>query len=113
MILAIDFDGTIVETAEYPAFGELREGAKEYINRLYDDGHEIIIWTCRTERNSKKMMYAFLVKNGINFHAVNRNSSSIKFDTYPKIYADVYIDDRQIGGLPSWENIYTLIKTIL
>ena len=45
MIIAIDFDGTIVEN-KYPKIGTLRKGAKAVINRLYDSGHFIIIYTC-------------------------------------------------------------------
>ena len=47
MVLAIDFDGCIVEET-YPEIGELRKDAKKIINQLVQDGHYIIIWTCRT-----------------------------------------------------------------
>ena len=46
MILAIDFDGTIVMD-KYPEIGEMIEGAKTAINQLHADGYEIIIWSCR------------------------------------------------------------------
>ncbi len=51
------------------------------------------------------------VKSGLKFHAVNNNFEGEEFDnTYSrKIFADIYIDDRNILGIPEWEKIYKII----
>ena len=96
MIFAIDFDGTIVDH-EYSNIGTIKPKAKEVINELNKNGHKIIIWTCRYLQKDLKAMTDFLCNNGIKFHAVNCNvPGSIDFCPEPKIYADYYIDDRDI-----------------
>lgn len=95
MIFAIDFDGTIVEH-KYPYIGELKDNAKNVINRLYFDGHKIIIWTCRYLKQDLEEMFLFLKSENINFHAINTNVLTIDFKPHPKIYADIYIDDRNL-----------------
>lgn len=110
MILAIDFDNTIVKE-EYPSIGPLLENAKQVINQLYDDGHYIIIWTCRSE-DAELNAEMFLLDNGINFHKINahnpHNIHRYGNDTR-KISAHMYIDDRNIGGLPTWKEIYDIV----
>lgn len=111
LILAIDFDGTVTEEA-FPAIGKLRPGAKMWINQLYADGHYIIIWTCR---NGKRRLEAehFLVESGINFHKINDHAPRVLLrygDDTRKVFADLYIDDRNFGGLPHWREIYKGIK---
>ena len=111
MIIAIDFDGTIVRDM-YPAIGKLRPDAVKCINKLYDDGHYIIIWTCREGIR----LYAatrFLDMMGVKYHKVNGDEPGNleKFGSAGrKVYADVYIDDRQPGGLPPWQEIYERIS---
>lgn len=112
MIIAIDFDGTIVENA-FPEIGALRKNAKEVINRLYKEGHDIIVNTCRSGRDETGAII-FLVKSGIPFHCVNRNLektiAEYNIDSR-KISADVYIDDRNLQGVPDdWEEIYKLLQ---
>lgn len=110
-VLAIDFDDTIAVQG-YPECGKLIKGAKKVINKLYDEGHHIIIWTCRMEEPAAKAI-EFLKKNGIKYHTFNDHAAYIKEhygnDTR-KIFADVYIDDKQLGGLPSWDKIYKILK---
>jgi hydroxymethylpyrimidine pyrophosphatase-like HAD family hydrolase len=106
-IIAIDFDGTIVED-KYPEIGDLKQGAKEYINKLKQDGFWVIIWTCRT---GEKLIEAitFLANQGIMFDLVNRNLQS-NIEKYGgdtrKIYADFYIDDKNLFHYDSWEQTY-------
>ena len=47
LVIAIDFDGTIVEEG-YPNIGAMRKGAYKYIRKLVNEGHFIIINTCRS-----------------------------------------------------------------
>lgn len=93
LVLAIDFDGTIVEH-KMPAIGALKPYADLVINRLYDKGHTIIIWTCRQLPEHINPMIAFLKEKGIKYHYINENSPIVTYGCYPKIYADLYIDDR-------------------
>lgn len=118
LTLAVDFDETIASTGDrFPEIVGLREGAREYLNRLHGDGHYIIIWTCR-HGDHQHQAEKFLYENGIRYHAVNRHSpmNVLAFgnDTR-KIGADVYIDDKNILGIPSWRDIYRLVtcKAIL
>jgi hypothetical protein len=101
MIIAIDFDGTIAEL-NYPECGALKLHAKDVINRLYDRGHEIIIWTCRWDE-PLGLCKTFLHEHGIKYHKINEHVERL-IEMYGndtrKISADIYIDDRQLGGLP-------------
>ena len=110
MILAIDFDDTIVKE-EYPKIGPLRIGAKKYINKLFDDGHYIIIWTCRSD-DAELEAEIFLLENKIRFHKVNAHNP-VNIHRYGndtrKISAHLYIDDKNISGLPTWEEIYNIV----
>lgn len=101
MIIAIDFDGTIVEN-KWPHIGTLKQGAKEVINNLYDNFNiDIIIWTCRGDKELEKALN-FLKEMGIHYTCANRNVSmieryySFEKEQSPKIFADFYIDDKCI-----------------
>lgn len=116
VILAVDFDGTIC-TLSYPEIGRERIGAKETINQLYDEGYFIVINTCRSDDGKDKAAQIakdFLKLRGIKYHAFNENLPHlIEFygcDTR-KISADVYIDDKCLFEIPSWEQKYNLIKS--
>lgn len=109
LIIAIDFDGTIVEDA-YPAIGKPMIFALDTIKRLQNDGHRLILWTYR---NGKKLQEAvdFCTQQGIEFYAVNKNYPEEEFDgkISRKIHADLFIDDRNVGGFIGWTEIYKLI----
>ncbi|MDD2798748.1 MAG: hypothetical protein PHV20_09175 [Bacteroidales bacterium] len=112
MIIAIDFDGTIVEH-EYPKIGKLIPFAFDSLKLLRKDGHQLILWTIR-EGKLLDDAIDFCKKNGVEFDAVNDNLSK-KYDgeiyDTRKINADLFIDDRNLGGLPDWGVIYQLIKS--
>ena len=106
LIIAIDFDGTIVEDA-YPKIGKPLMFAIETIKTLQSKGHRLILWTYR---NGKKLQEAvdFCEKKGITFYAINKNYPEEDFDekSSRKIYADVFVDDRNVGGFIGWTEIY-------
>lgn len=111
LTLAVDFDGTLVEEGFHPEIGPIRKNAKEVINKLHEDGHYIIIWTCRTLDVDK--VAEFLNQHQIKFHAINEeHPETMEKWGYSsrKIGASYYIDDRGIGGLPSWNKIYKIIN---
>jgi len=105
-MIAIDFDGTIADDA-YPGIGDMMPGAGEVINRLYDSGYIIVIWTCR-EGELQKQAEKWLFDHGIKYHYFNANipgqTTKYGYDSR-KIGADVFIDDRNIGGFPGWSAV--------
>lgn len=112
LILSIDFDGTIAELS-WPEPGALRKDADTYINLLYNEGHIIIINTCRSGKY-EGLAEDFLKQNCIKYHYINSNYPKLirkyKQDCR-KISADIYIDDKCLMGLPNtWEEIYNLIQ---
>lgn len=110
MIIAVDFDGTIVKH-KYPAIGKEIPFAIKTLKLMQEKGHQIILWTYRSGKELEDAIQ-FCEKRGLTFHAVNNNFEDEEFDnSYSrKIYADVYIDDRNLLGIPEWEKIYDLIK---
>ena len=98
LIIAIDFDGTIV-THEYPRIGKLAPYAKEVINKLVDKGHDVFLWTMRQDRGKEMTLSdaaMFLEDEGIK---INRfNISPAKFSSSPKQFAHIYIDDAALGA---------------
>ena len=109
LIIAVDFDGTIVEDA-YPKVGEPIIFAFDTLKRLQSEGHRLILWTYR---NGKKLdeAVAFCKKNDIEFYAVNKNFPEEEYEEKysRKIHADLFIDDRNVGGFLGWTAIYKLI----
>lgn len=109
MKIAVDFDGTIVEDA-YPEIGKPRPFAIKTLQMLARK-HRLILWTCR-EGKELEAAVTFCQKNGIDLYAVNRNYPEEDDNNYysRKIDADIYIDDRGIGKMPSWGEIYHAIE---
>lgn len=111
MIIAVDFDGTIVEH-RYPAIGQEIPFAIDTLRKLAEEQHRIILWTVR---NGKLLEEAveFCRERGLEFYAVNRNYPEENEKSSPrysrKIQADLWIDDRNLGGLPEWGTIYEMI----
>jgi len=110
LIIAVDFDGTIVEDA-YPSIGQTKMFAFETLKELEKDGHRLILWTYRNGRRLDEAV-EFCKKNGIEFYAVNKNYPEEEFEgkVSRKINANIFIDDRNIGGMLSWGEIYRQIK---
>jgi hypothetical protein len=110
MKIAVDFDGTIVEH-RYPKIGKVMPFAFGTLIELQKLGHHIILWTYRAGKELDDAV-AFCKDNGLEFYAVNKNYPDEIFDDSisRKIYADVYIDDRNFGGFPGWSLIWKLLK---
>lgn len=110
MTIAVDFDGTIVEH-RYPAIGKERPFATATLRRLADEGHRLILWSVR-EGQLLDEAVEWCQERGITFYAVNRDfeeEDGTGRDFSRKIKADMFIDDRNVGGLPDWGTIYALI----
>ena len=111
MIIAVDFDGTIVEH-KYPSIGKEIPFAIETLKKLQKDNHKLILWTVR-EDNLLEEAISFCRERGLEFYAVNSNYPEEK-DSHNhfsrKLKADLFIDDRNLGGLPDWGVIYRMIN---
>ena len=105
MIIAVDFDGTIVEH-KYPKIGKPLPFAFETLKMLIDAGHRLILWTVREGKELEEAV-EFCRKNGVEFYAVNSNypDKEVSGSQPRKIVADIYIDDRNFGGFPGWGEI--------
>ena len=114
MVIAVDFDGTIVEH-KYPAIGEEKPFACEVLRMLIAERHRLILWTVR-EGKLLDDAIQWCKKRGVEFWAVNSDSSDMFKEAKDrnlscKLNADVFIDDCGIAGLPAWNTIYKIIHT--
>ncbi|MBO7240465.1 MAG: hypothetical protein J6V23_08295 [Bacteroidaceae bacterium] len=111
MIIAVDFDGTIVEH-KYPGIGEELPFAVSTLRMLADQQHRLILWTVRRGRLLEEAV-EWCRKRGLEFYAVNKNFPEEILDNndcFGKINADIFIDDRNLGGIPDWGVIYKMIS---
>ena len=110
MTIAVDFDGTIVEH-KYPEIGKEKPFAIQTLRTLQREGNRIILFTSR-EGELLDDAVAFCHERGLDFFAVNSNQPADAL--FPrqtsKVIADVYIDDKNLGGLPDWPDIYEMIN---
>ena len=111
MIIAVDFDGTIVEH-RYPAIGPELPFAIDTLKYLCAQRHKLILWTVR-EGELLDEAVAYCRRRGLEFYAVNKNYPEEKptHEGYSrKLQADLFIDDRNLGGLPDWGEIYCMLS---
>ncbi|WP_313382282.1 BT0820 family HAD-type phosphatase [Proteiniphilum saccharofermentans] len=112
MIIAIDFDGTIVEHA-YPEIGKPIPFAIDTLQQIQKDGHKLILWTVRRGRLLQEAI-DYCAERGLYFYAENENYRGETKDkgeeVSRKLSADLFIDDRNLGGLPDWGVIYNAVK---
>lgn len=103
-VIAVDFDG-VINMAEYPNVQE--EPNADAYNTLTDaraHGCQIILYTCR---EGKALLDAInhCLRWGYPISRVNDNTPP-NIEKYGgnsrKVFADIYIDERQVGGLPDW-----------
>lgn len=112
MLIAVDFDGTIVEH-RYPEIGPEIPFATETLKMLIRDQHNLILWTVR-EGQLLEEAIEWCRKRGIEFYAINKDYPEEEKENNNhfsrKLKVDVWIDDRNIGGLPDWGTIYRMIS---
>lgn len=106
MTIAIDFDGTIVHDS-YPKIGEEMFGAVAAIKRMKEAGHYLILWTCRYGQDLTDAIN-WLHERGVYFDRINA-AHPVNIEIYGndtrKVSADVYVDDRMVGGFPGWATV--------
>ena len=112
MIIAVDFDGTIVEH-KYPAIGREIPFATETLKMLMKQNHKLIMWSVR-EGKLLDDAVKWCKDRGVEFYAVNKDYPEETLDNNNhfsrKLKADLFIDDRNLGGLPDWGQIYRMIQ---
>jgi hypothetical protein len=104
-IVAIDFDGTLVEN-NFPEIGLANVEIVEYVKYLKHTGHKVILWTCRCDTSERPYLseaVKFCIDElDLEFDEVNKNLKEVrdifKQDTR-KVYADIYIDDKGVDLL--------------
>ena len=109
--MAVDLDGTIVEH-KYPEIGKEMLFAFDTLLALQKQKHLLILWTFRKGKELDEAV-EFCRRRGLEYYAVNASYTEEEFDeefSSRKIEADIFIDDRNIGGLPSWGEIYQMIN---
>lgn len=110
MVIAIDFDGTIVQH-KYPEIGDEIPFAIETLKRLQKHGHKLILWSVR-EGELLDAAVEYCRKRDLEFYAVNKNypEEEIGHKNYSrKLQADMFIDDRNLGGMIDWGVIYKVV----
>lgn len=111
MTIAVDFDGTIVRH-RYPAIGEEIPFATQTLKKLIEERHQLILWSVR-EGQLLDEAVEWCRKRGVEFYAVNRDypEEDIQLNEHfsRKLKVDLFIDDRNVGGLPDWGTIYQMI----
>ena len=112
MTIAVDFDGTIVRH-RYPKIGDEIPFATETLRLLLRDRHRLILWTVREGKLLDEAI-VWCRARGVEFYAVNRDvpeEDATGSGFSRKIKADLFIDDRNFGGLPDWGTIYHRIQS--
>ena len=111
MTIAVDFDGTIV-TDEYPKICEELPFATETLKLLIKEHHKLILWTVR-EGALLDEAVNWCRERGVEFYAINKDYPEERQEWNNhfsrKLKVDMWIDDRNIGGLPDWGLIYQMI----
>ena len=118
MIIAVDFDGTCV-THEFPNIGR-DIGAVPILQALVASGHQLILWTMRSDKEYVEVSAAQLFsgistgedsgvgtyltqavqwfkENDIELWGINENPDQKSWTASPKAFANFYIDDAALG----------------
>lgn len=115
MNIAVDFDGTIVDH-QYPKIGPERPFATETLRMLIQERHNLILWTVREGKLLDEAI-EWCRKRGVEFYAINKNfpeeNAGGGKQVARKLTVDLWIDDRNIGGLPDWGTIYQMVHNHL
>lgn len=111
MTIAIDFDGTVVEH-RYPSIGEEIPFATETLRMLIQEQHKLILWTVREGKLLDEAV-EWCRERGVEFYAINRDYPEETLENNNhfsrKLKVDLWIDDRNLGGLPDWGTIYHMV----
>lgn len=90
MLIGIDFDGTLVN-GDQPI-----KGAREALNRLREQGHKIMIYSC----NNKSWIERVMLKNDMRYDYIFEGTKPV---------CHLYIDDRNIKFDGNWVETLAVI----
>lgn len=96
-IIAIDFDGTLVED-KFPSIGDINTETWNKAIEAKENGAKLILWTCRNNEALDSAV-EFCAKNGLEFDAVNTNlpeTQALYGGDTRKVFADEYWDDKGV-----------------
>ena len=103
MVIAVDFDGTLVKDA-FPGIGAPNYALASALLEMQQQGHKVILWTCRHGALLEKALDFCWWNFELRFDGVNcRPDPDPDAGMYPepegleryrKVFADIYIDDR-------------------
>ena len=83
------------------------------LKMLIQDRHRLILWTVR-EGELLDDAIEWCRERGIEFYAINRDfpeEDIMRNENFTrKLKVDMWIDDRNVGGLPDWGTIYRIIN---
>lgn len=99
-IIAVDFDGTLIEEGKWPGIGATNEKVLNYCKDEQAKGTRIILWTNRVGEPLETAI-RWCEEHGLRLDAVNDNvPEAVEFfgTNTRKIYADEFIDDRMAQG---------------
>ena len=126
-IVAVDFDGTIVEH-KYPDIGKPLPYAIETLKALRENGIRVFLWSMRGHPDLERFPHLdlhtgefipkdtlqeaidFCKEQGLEFDGINESPE--QFSTSLKQYAHLYIDDTALGcphTKDGWVDWYTVI----
>lgn len=105
MKIAVDFDGCLCEN-RFPYIGKANEALIQKLRLAQEDGHKIILWTCRDD-DLLEAAIDWCDEHGLIFDAINKNYGKVRAGTgRKKIVADIYIDDRAMKPDEVLEGLY-------
>lgn len=80
---------------------------------LINDHHKLILWSVREGKLLDEAV-EWCRERGVEFYATNRDYPEETTDNNNhfsrKLKADLFIDDRNLGGLPDWGMIYRMVR---
>ena len=97
--IVVDFDGTVV-THEYPMMGK-DIGAVPILKELVSNGHQLILFTMRSEKGVKSGKFKSGLTDAVNWYKENdiplfgiqTNPTQHEWTDSPKAYGQLIIDD--------------------
>jgi len=118
MYIAVDFDGTCVTPDGFGGVGTEKPFATEALRTMVKMGHKLILWTCREDvpgdpyRQYLTEAKAWFQARGIPLAGVNETPVEREFrpDLKRKVFADLHIDDRNLGGFPGWRQSLRMVR---
>jgi len=110
-VVAIDFDGVIVEYEEWKGkdhVGDVRwdDGPRRNLERLKEAGLAVMIYTCRPHHEP---IVDLLSEHDIPYDWINSNPTQPEGVSEHKLFANWYIDDR----FPTFESLTDSVDIIL